>query len=240
MSTEISEEAKLAIANGHLFRARQRLVRDGCQTNAAMQRRLLALAAERDLPPAEYAKLMHKRVLFPSIQRFCKKHDVSLDWLMDGDLKGLQRMKAWKKQGRVMDADELKGELYRIAQLFCRSRHRSKKSHSIISTSWQQGATPMRSPKATKAAKTRARNARARAIKAKARAEVELAEKTLLEARSKAYHQMEPYVCDLSYAATLAMEVSDLPELFLFAVNQLDDMIERFKANYYAKQFWPE
>jgi hypothetical protein len=28
--------------------------------------------------------------------------------------------------------------------------------------------------------------------------------------------------------------------LLLFAVNQLDDMIERFKANYYAKQFWPE
>jgi hypothetical protein len=48
MSTEISEEAKLAIANGHLFRARQRLVRDGCQTDAAMRRRLLALAAERN------------------------------------------------------------------------------------------------------------------------------------------------------------------------------------------------
>jgi hypothetical protein len=96
------------------------------------------------------------------------------------------------------------------------------------------------SPKAKKAAKTRAKNPRARAIKAKARAEVEISEKAILEARSKAYHAMEPYVCDLSHAATLAMEVSDLPELFLFAVNQLDDMIERFKANYYAKQFWPE
>jgi hypothetical protein len=98
----------------------------------------------------------------------------------------------------------------------------------------------MRSPKAKKAAKTRAKNARARAIKAKARAEVEISEKAILEARSKAYHAMEPYVCDLSHAATLAMEVSDLPELLLFAVNQLDDMIERFKANYYAKQLWPE
>jgi hypothetical protein len=118
MSTEISEEAKIALANGAMFRARQRLVRDGCQTDAAMRRRLLALAAERNIPPADYAKLMHKRVLMPSIQNFCRKHDVSLDWLMDGDLKGLQRMKAWEKQGRVMDADELKGELYRIGSLF--------------------------------------------------------------------------------------------------------------------------
>jgi hypothetical protein len=50
----------------------------------------------------------------------------------------------------------------------------------------------MRSPKATKAAKTRAKNARARAIKAKARAEVEISENAMLEARSKAYHAMEP------------------------------------------------
>jgi hypothetical protein len=98
----------------------------------------------------------------------------------------------------------------------------------------------MRSPKAKKAAKTRAKNARARAIKAKGRMEVEISEKAMLEARSKAYRAMEPYVCNMSYAATLAMEVSDLPELFLFAVNQLDDMIERFKSNYYAERFWPE
>jgi hypothetical protein len=96
------------------------------------------------------------------------------------------------------------------------------------------------SPKAKKAAKTRAKNARARIANAAARSEKERSEKAMLEAQSKAYHAMEPYVCDLSHAATLAMEVSDLPELFLFAVNQLDDMIERFKANYYAKRFWPE
>jgi hypothetical protein len=98
------------------------------------------------------------------------------------------------------------------------------------------------SPKAKKAAKTRAKNARFRAAAAKARSEVVLSEKTLLEARAKAYCAMEPYVCNLSHrhAATLAMEVSDLPELFLFAVSQLDDMVERFKANYYAERFWPE
>ncbi len=62
----------------------------------------------------------------------------------------------------------------------------------------------------------------------------------VIEKRSKAYCEMEPYVCNLSHAATLAMEVSDMPELFLFAVRQLDDMIERFKANYYAQKFLPE
>src|SRR5882762_6687563 len=98
MNTDISEEAKQALANVAQVKARARLVRDGCHTDAAMQRRVLLLAAERNLPPAEYAKLMHKRVLMPSIQNFCRKHDVSLDWLMDGDLKGLQRMKAWAKE----------------------------------------------------------------------------------------------------------------------------------------------
>jgi hypothetical protein len=51
MSTDISEEAKIAIRNGAMVRARHRLVRDGCCTDAAMRRRLLALAAERNLPP---------------------------------------------------------------------------------------------------------------------------------------------------------------------------------------------
>jgi hypothetical protein len=98
MNTDISEEAKQAIANGRLVRARQRLVRDGCRTDAAMRRRPLALAAERNLPPAEYAKLVHKRIMMRSIQEFCKKQNVSLDWLMDGDLKGLKRTAEWKTQ----------------------------------------------------------------------------------------------------------------------------------------------
>jgi hypothetical protein len=49
---------------------------------------VLLLAAERNLPAAEYAKLMHKRVLTGPMLAFCKKHDVSMDWLMDGDLTG--------------------------------------------------------------------------------------------------------------------------------------------------------
>jgi hypothetical protein len=88
MNMDISEEAKIALANRAQVKARARLVRDGCCTDAAMRRRLLALAAERNLPPAEHAKLMHKRIMMKSIQEFCRKHNVSLDWLMDGDLKG--------------------------------------------------------------------------------------------------------------------------------------------------------
>ena len=90
MSTDISEEAKLAIANAAGRIARARLVRDGASSNAAMRRRLSALAAERNLPPAEYAKLVHKRIMASAVHEFCRKHNVSLDWLMYGDLKGLQ------------------------------------------------------------------------------------------------------------------------------------------------------
>jgi hypothetical protein len=97
----------------------------------------------------------------------------------------------------------------------------------------------MRSPKATKAAKTRARNVRMRDIKRKSREAAAKSAKTIIEKRSKAYRDMEPYVCNLSYAATLAMEISDVPELFLFAVSQLDDLVARFRANYYANEFLP-
>ena len=95
------------------------------------------------------------------------------------------------------------------------------------------------SPKAKKAAKTRAKNAHKRLAMRKEREAPALSAQTMIEKRNKAYADMEPHVCNLSHAASLAMEVSDLPELFLFAVNRLDDMVERFKANYYANEFLP-
>jgi hypothetical protein len=58
--------------------------------------------------------------------------------------------------------------------------------------------------------------------------------------RAKAYRDMEPHVCDLAHAATLAMEVFDQSELFLFAVTQLDEMVQRFRQHYYAEEFKPE
>jgi hypothetical protein len=55
--------------------------------------------------------------------------------------------------------------------------------------------------------------------------------------RAKAYSDMENSVCDLSRAAELAMTVFDNDRLFLFAVEQLDFMVQRFKAHYYAEEF---
>jgi hypothetical protein len=80
----------------------------------------------------------------------------------------------------------------------------------------------MRSPKAAKAA---------------VRSEKERSEKTLIEKRAKAYSEMENSVCDLARAAALAMEVFDKDGLFLFAVGQLDFMVQRFKDRYYAEEF---
>ena len=55
--------------------------------------------------------------------------------------------------------------------------------------------------------------------------------------RAKAYSDMENSVCALSRAAELAMEVFDNDRLFLFAVEQLDFMTQRFKDHYYAEEF---
>ena len=93
--------------------------------------------------------------------------------------------------------------------------------------------------KAEKAAKTRAKNARFRANKDKERTEKAAAEQATIEKRAKAYFDMEGHVCDLANAAKLAMAVFDT-DLFLFAVDQLDTMAQRFRANYYAEEFPPE
>jgi hypothetical protein len=58
--------------------------------------------------------------------------------------------------------------------------------------------------------------------------------------RANVYREMENTVCDLSRAAELAMTVFDNDRLFLFAVGQLDFMVQRFKARYYAEEFPPE
>jgi hypothetical protein len=48
--------------------------------------------AERSPPPADIAKLMYKRINSRDIMAFCKKHKVSFDWLLCGELRGLHRM----------------------------------------------------------------------------------------------------------------------------------------------------
>jgi hypothetical protein len=122
MKTDISEEAKQALANRQLVIARNRLRQDGCSSDAAFHRRVLLLAAERNLPAVEFGKLLRKRCPMKPITEFCRKHDVSLDWLMYGDLKGLQRMKQWAKE----DPDE------RIARILRKLRALTPSNQKII------------------------------------------------------------------------------------------------------------
>ena len=91
--------------------------------------------------------------------------------------------------------------------------------------------------KAEKAAKTRAKNARFRSKMAKTIEARQQAEQATIEQRAKAYFDMEGHVCDLANAAKLAMVVLDNKDLFLYAVDQLDTMAQRFRANYYAEEF---
>jgi hypothetical protein len=112
MTNEISEEAKRTLADLPRRKALQRLERDGATSRPAMQRRILALAAERSIPPADFHKLMYKRPSTKAVMVFCKKHKVSFDWLLCGDLKGLQSMKQCKKQG--MTPDEQRAEILRL------------------------------------------------------------------------------------------------------------------------------
>src|SRR5665647_3837728 len=90
MNNEISEEeAKTSIKQRQ---ARERLTRDGAHSSDALRRRVRAFAEERSLPPAEIHKLMYKRISTRDVMLFCEKHKVSYDWLLCGDLRGLQRM----------------------------------------------------------------------------------------------------------------------------------------------------
>jgi hypothetical protein len=92
MSNEISQEAKTSIAQLNQRKACERLARDGANSNDALRRRVRAFATERSLPPADIHKLMYKRISTRDVMLFCEKHKVSYDWLLCGDLRGLQRM----------------------------------------------------------------------------------------------------------------------------------------------------
>jgi hypothetical protein len=97
--SDISQEAKTALATLARRKAVDRLKRDGAQSMDAVRRRVHAIVEERNLAPAEYAKLMHKRMSTAAAVDFCDKHKISLDWLLCGDLKGLQRMTNEVKSG---------------------------------------------------------------------------------------------------------------------------------------------
>jgi hypothetical protein len=115
MSTDISEEAKRAIADAARRKGADRLERDGAHSMDAIRRRVRAIAQERNLQPADIAKLMYKRISTTHAVAFCEKHKVSLDWLLCGDLQGLHRM---TKAAKATPPEMTEAQRKEVTQLF--------------------------------------------------------------------------------------------------------------------------
>jgi hypothetical protein len=115
MTNEISEEANRTLADLPRRKALQRLERDGATSRPAVQRRILALAAERSIPPADFHKLMYKRPSTKAVMVFCKKYKVSFDWLLCGDLQGLHRM---TKEVKATPPEMTEAQRKEVTQLF--------------------------------------------------------------------------------------------------------------------------
>jgi hypothetical protein len=79
-----------------------RLFDDGATNNEHTRKRIQWLAEERKLPPEDVAKAM--KLSTYEIGRFAKKYRVSYDWLLYGDLKGLQRMTQERTTRRSMSS----------------------------------------------------------------------------------------------------------------------------------------
>jgi hypothetical protein len=116
MNNEISEEAKKSLANAARQRAFRRLERDGAHSTAALQRRVRALAEERNIPTADIHKLMYKKPSTHSVMVFCEKYKVSYDWILCGDLRGLQKM----SQSARTDQAERKEVASRMVEKYSR------------------------------------------------------------------------------------------------------------------------
>jgi hypothetical protein len=68
----------------------ERLTEHGASSNAAIRKRIALIAAERKLDPSETEALMKGRWLRTfHLCQFAKKHHLSVDWLLFGNLKGL-------------------------------------------------------------------------------------------------------------------------------------------------------
>lgn len=113
MNNEISE----ALANNARQRAFRRLERDGAHSTTALQRRVRALAQERNIPPADIHKLMYKRISTRDVIVFCEKYNVNCDWLLCGDLKGLKLMIQDQHLSTMQSTPEgLKDKLARLSE----------------------------------------------------------------------------------------------------------------------------
>jgi hypothetical protein len=114
MNSDISEQAKAALADVAKRKARERLRQDGSDSSDAVRRRVMVLAHERGLPPTDVAPLLRKRISTASIGPFCEKYGVSYDWLLCGDLAGLQRMKQQERD----TAEQRRKETAEICALY--------------------------------------------------------------------------------------------------------------------------
>src|SRR6266436_5879483 len=70
MRDEISQEAKHALANAAKVRRMRRLNRDVCSKSDAVRRRLRYIAAERNLEPADIAKIIMRRLRLDDLAGF--------------------------------------------------------------------------------------------------------------------------------------------------------------------------
>jgi hypothetical protein len=115
MSEEISQEAKTSLARLNQRKARERLERDGAHSSDALRRRVRTIAEERSLPPADFAKLMRKRISTRDVMLFCEKHKISFDWLLFGDLRGLHRM---SQEAKATPREMTEAQRKEVMQLF--------------------------------------------------------------------------------------------------------------------------
>jgi len=118
MNKEISEEAKKAIADLPRRMALQRLKSDGATSAKAVQRRVRAIAEERKIPSADFAKLMRKRISITAIGAFCEKYKISYDWLLCGDLQGLAHMEQRRKDAAAVASHPGGAQGY-FLKIFC-------------------------------------------------------------------------------------------------------------------------
>src|SRR5258708_2064728 len=134
MNNEISQEAETSIAQLQQRKARERLDRDGAHSDDALRRRVRAFAQERNLQPADYAKLMYKRINTRDVMLFCEKHKVSFDWLLCGDLRGLQRM---TKEAKVTPHERVEAQRKEIIQLLSALPRECRPLRSATCGTWR-------------------------------------------------------------------------------------------------------
>jgi hypothetical protein len=88
--------------------ARGRLSVDGATSAAAVRRRIRAIAYEWQLPPDDVAKALKSgNRATEEMFDFAERYHVSLDWLIWGDLKGLQQMTSERRARRFMTATRM-------------------------------------------------------------------------------------------------------------------------------------